>query len=65
MNEKELLDHFAGLAMQGFLANPGEERSPEELAGIASDFAQALFEERKKRDEATPSKYEKEGLTTL
>lgn len=47
-----ILDHFAGLAMQGLLANPGDlsylSTSAKGISGMAYDYARAMLEERAK-----------------
>lgn len=48
--EITLLDFFAGQALAGMNANPGNDSNTEyQLAEIAYDFAEAMLAERKRR----------------
>jgi len=52
MNKGEinLLDHFAGLAMQAIYAQVGKERNNVEIACEAYDVAQAMLDERERME---------------
>lgn len=45
--EKQLLDHFAGLAMQGFISHYGNDGSYHSLAEMSYQVADAMLKARK------------------
>lgn len=52
MNDNDLLDKFAGLAMQSIMAENSAQHKHQEndcVAGVAYDLAEAMVEERKRR----------------
>ena len=52
MNDSELLDWFAGLAMQSIMAeSSAQDKHPANdcVAGMAYDLAEDMMEERKRR----------------
>ena len=51
MNDKELMTLYAGLAMQGLLA-ANYEVSPQSIARVAFDMAEAMVREQKFRESA-------------
>ena len=50
-DESKLRDHFAGLAMQGFLAHYGNEGTYPHLAEMSYQIADAMLKARKEVEE--------------
>lgn len=50
MDEKELMTLYAGLAMQGIIA-AGNDASPQSIAKVSFDIAQAMVREQGERNE--------------
>lgn len=50
MNNDDLLDFFAGLALQGLIA-AHHESSPQAMAKVSYDLAEAMVRERGERHE--------------
>ena len=44
-NGLSIREHFAGLAMQGMLADPSRDQPTDQIAGLATKFADALIAE--------------------
>ena len=47
LEEQQLLDHFAGLAMNGFISKYGNEGAYPVLAEMSYQVAKAMLKERK------------------
>lgn len=52
-NEPSVLDIFAGLALIGVVVSAGLFETPQQTATRAYDIAEAMVEERKKRNPCT------------
>lgn len=50
MDDKHLRDFYAGLAMLGWLSAGNPACNPENTADLAFDVAEAMMQERSKRD---------------
>jgi hypothetical protein len=50
MDDKHLRDFYAGLAMLGWVSAGAAPSNPESIAEIAFDVAEAMMQERSKRD---------------